>query len=145
MVEIEKWKADGTAADPKSRPKKVSEWTVKDVALWALNIAGVEPRHVFILVQQEVSGQALLNLTEEKLRSDGMPRGPATLIAAEIAKLQPGAWCIIFHCSTPLIPPRRSVYRQGHAGYDRVGAKGGGRLASRVPHAIFSFATRLSM
>ena len=67
-------------------PKVVSDWTIAHVIEWARQI--VDEKHALKLKEQEVNGSALLLLTEEKLRSIGIPLGPAAKLAAAIEKLR---------------------------------------------------------
>ena len=66
---------------------EVMSWDVSRVADYAKSDAGLDDDDVKILSENKVKGGDLLNLTEDKLRADGMPRGPATRLAAAIAKL----------------------------------------------------------
>ena len=66
-----------------------------DVKLWdtagVVNFAkgaGLDDDDVVVLTANKIIGKSLLNLTEEKLRADGMPRGPATRLAAAIAGIR---------------------------------------------------------
>ena len=65
----------------------VMSWDVSRVADYAKSDAGLDDDDAAILRANKVNGKSLLNLTEDKLRADGMPRGPATILAAAIAKL----------------------------------------------------------
>ena len=66
----------------------VMSWDVSRVADYAKSDAGLDDDDAKILRDNKVNGKRLLNLTEDKLRADGMPRGPATKLAAAIAKLR---------------------------------------------------------
>ena len=50
--------------------------------------AGLGPAATEVLEKNEINGEDLLTLTEDKLRADGMPRGPANRLAASIAELR---------------------------------------------------------
>lgn len=71
------------------------DWTSNDVEEWAGDFPVLKP-HAHVLQAQQVTGRALLTLTEAKLMQDGFPRGPAAELMLEIEKLknlqqQPGA------------------------------------------------------
>ena len=70
-------------------PASVDEWNALDVARWASRIRGVDLDHAFVLLQQEVTGKALVSLTEENLLKHpyNLPGGPAIRIAQSVAAL----------------------------------------------------------
>ena len=66
---------------------QVSNWVeavLLDAGFEADDITDVTP----ILLKQKVIGAALLQLTLEELMQDGVPRGPAKLLAKKIRLLQ---------------------------------------------------------
>jgi len=50
----------------------------------------IDDKHIEVIKDQEVAGQAFLLLTEENLMHDGLPRGPAKSIAYLIETLKGG-------------------------------------------------------
>ena len=66
---------------------EVMTWNTPRVAEFAAGL-GLSVAATEILVKNEITGESLLNLTEDKLRADGMPRGPASILAAAIDKLR---------------------------------------------------------
>ena len=64
----------------------VMGWGTARVLEYAKSL-GLDDDDANILPANKVHGKDLLNLTEDKLRADGMPRGPATRLAAAIAEL----------------------------------------------------------
>ncbi len=83
---IKEWAAKGSPDR-----SKVNDWSVEEVARWALIDVKIVPRHVAILVKQEVDGRALLVQTKDDLRSYGLLGGPASVIFDAILALKPGA------------------------------------------------------
>lgn len=65
---------------------EVKGWSAARVQEWAKSL-GLDDDDVEILRANKVIGSDLFNLTEDKLRADHMPRGPAGRLAAAIAKL----------------------------------------------------------
>ena len=65
---------------------EVETWNTPRVAEFAAGL-GLSAAAIDVLVKNEITGKSLLNLTEDKLRADGMPRGPAIILAATIANL----------------------------------------------------------
>lgn len=65
---------------------EVKGWDTARVLEFArgLKLSG---KAVNVLEENEIDGESLLKLTEDKLVHDGMPRGPATKLAAAIAEL----------------------------------------------------------
>ena len=63
-------------------------WNTPRVAEFVAGL-GLDDDDVKILTNNKIAGEDLLNLTEDKLRADGMPRGPASRLAAAIAELRP--------------------------------------------------------
>jgi hypothetical protein len=55
----------------------VKAWSVEQVRDWALSIYGILPEDARALVKQRISGDQLLKVTKEELRSYGVPGGPA--------------------------------------------------------------------
>ncbi len=51
---------------------------------WATKEVKIDSKHAAKLRDQEIRGSALLTMTEEKLRSIGIPLGPASDIVAAI-------------------------------------------------------------
>lgn len=67
---------------------EVRGWDVARVVEFAKSESvGLDDEDANILLANKVNGKRLLNLTEDKLRADGMARGPASDLAAAIAKL----------------------------------------------------------
>lgn len=62
---------------PLGEPKT---WDTAGVEKFASSL-GLEDEDVKILTANKISGKTLLSLTKEDLRADGMPRGPATILA----------------------------------------------------------------
>lgn len=56
---------------------KADTWTVEHVRKWAVEVVGIKPKHADLLVAQEIGGTQLTKMTEDKLRSFGIPVGPA--------------------------------------------------------------------
>ena len=65
-------------------------WDMERVLEFAKS-EGLDDEDVEVLKKNKVNGKRLLNLTEDKLRADGMARCPASDLAAAIAKL-PRPW-----------------------------------------------------
>ena len=69
-------------------PKVVSDWAIAHVIEWAKAQRDIIEEDWKKLQENRVNGSALLLLTEEKLRSIGIPLGPAANLAAAIEKLR---------------------------------------------------------
>lgn len=77
-----------TSAPALRKAAEMMGWGVAHVVEFAQSEGvGLDDEDVEVLKKNKVDGESLLNLTEDKLRADGMPRGPATKLAAAIAKL----------------------------------------------------------
>lgn len=77
-----------TARSLSTAASKVRGWDVARVVEFAKSESvGLDDEDANILLANKVNGKRLLNLTEDKLRADGMARGPASDLAAAIAKL----------------------------------------------------------
>jgi hypothetical protein len=62
---------------------------IAEVAEWALTICGITSTHTDILVNNEITGEDLLDrVTEEKLERWGMPGGPAGRIMSALAAVK---------------------------------------------------------
>jgi len=68
--------------------KHVEQWSIDEVAQWALKIDGIEQSDAEALLKQRVNGKALLNLDAISLERCGIPVGPASILAKEIEKLK---------------------------------------------------------
>ena len=56
---------------------------------WAVTTVGLDDDDADILAKQKIDGAALLDVvTEEKLRADGMPRGPAGKLMNAVAAIK---------------------------------------------------------
>ena len=80
-----RWLSTG-ASKPLSAAE-VKGWSSARVAEFAREL-NLGPAATEVLSKQEIIGESLLNLTEDKLRADGMPRGPASDLAIAIAVLR---------------------------------------------------------
>ena len=67
---------------------EVEKWTTDKVVEWAQKQRDMLPEDVEVLKRNRVTGNSLLTLTEEKLRQDGLPRGPAVSLALAIESLK---------------------------------------------------------
>jgi len=65
----------------------VKGWDVARVVEWAKSL-GLDDEDAAILFANKITGKRLLNLTEDKLRADGMARGPASDLAVAIDKIR---------------------------------------------------------
>ena len=65
----------------------VKTWDTAHVVKFASDL-GLSAAATEVLKKNEINGESLLNLTKEDLRADGMPRGPAIILAASIAELR---------------------------------------------------------
>jgi len=72
----------GLPADPKS-------WTTDHVYRWAVEIIKVDPEDAQKLKPQKITGASLHLMTEERLRSYGIPGGPAALLSEAVLQLFP--------------------------------------------------------
>ena len=61
----------------------VKTWDTADVVKFASEL-GLSATATEVLKKNEINGKSLLTLTKEDMRADGMPRGPATILAASI-------------------------------------------------------------
>ena len=66
---------------------EVMSWDVSRVADYAKSDAGLDDDDAAILRANKVNGKSLLNLTKDDLLRAGLMMGPATILAATIAKL----------------------------------------------------------
>jgi hypothetical protein len=82
----------GSSASPKLSPSVPTTTSTKEeVYEWAKQLfekKGMDHEDAKILLQQKVNGETLFNLTEAKLREDGMPRGPASTLISAIEELK---------------------------------------------------------
>jgi hypothetical protein len=70
-------------------PEVVCSWGAPRVKQWAMTVKGITEVFANILVAQEIDGAALLDVvTEDKLRADGMPRGPAGKLMNAVAAIK---------------------------------------------------------
>ena len=84
------------------------DFTVADVRDWAVSI-GLSLKNADILVKQEIDGEALFKVTEEKLVTlYGMPGGPAgklvnavDAISAPLRELKGRPPCTTVLCTSP--------------------------------------------
>ena len=65
----------------------VRKFTVEDVLKWASESVGIDDEDAKKLVDQKINGEALLKVTEEKLRQVGIPLGPAIKLMEAINAL----------------------------------------------------------
>ena len=88
-----------TSAPALRTAAEVMGWDMARVLEFAKS-EGLDDEDVEVLKKNKVNGKRLLDLTEDKLRADGMPRGPASDLAAAIAELPrpPGecfGWAVV--------------------------------------------------
>jgi hypothetical protein len=68
----------------------MADFSVDEVVEWARDGVGIRQEHADQLAAQEINGQALLKMTENKLRSYGIPGGPAIQIMDAIEEEEAG-------------------------------------------------------
>ena len=76
-----------TAASTLPKVSEIMSWDIMRVEEFAKSV-GLDDDDVKLLSANKVNGKSLLNLTEDKLRADGMLRGPASELATAIAELR---------------------------------------------------------
>jgi len=76
-----------TAASTLPKVSEIMSWDIMRVEEFAKSV-GLDDDDVKLLSANKVNGKRLLNLTEDKLRADGMLRGPASELATAIAELR---------------------------------------------------------
>ncbi|GAB1290523.1 Sterile alpha motif domain-containing protein 9-like [Apodemus speciosus] len=70
-----------------TQPKLIEDWTKEDVKKWITEDLNIDEKYAQILLDEEVTGMVLQELTEVDLREMGLPRGPALLIRRMYNKL----------------------------------------------------------
>lgn len=70
-----------------TQPKMVKDWTKEHVKKWITEDLNIDEKYAQILLNEEVTGMVLQELTEKDLREMGLPRGPALLIRRMYNKL----------------------------------------------------------
>nr|XP_008259950.1 sterile alpha motif domain-containing protein 9-like [Oryctolagus cuniculus]XP_008259951.1 sterile alpha motif domain-containing protein 9-like [Oryctolagus cuniculus] len=68
-------------------PELVKDWTKEHVKKWVTEDLKVDEKYGQILLNEEVTGLVLKELTEDDLKEMGLPRGPALLIKRACNKL----------------------------------------------------------
>lgn len=68
-------------------PEMIKDWTKEHVHQWVTINLQIDEKYGQILLNEEVSGLVLQELTEKDLREMGLPRGPALLIKRAYDKL----------------------------------------------------------
>ncbi|XP_040597137.1 sterile alpha motif domain-containing protein 9-like [Mesocricetus auratus] len=68
-------------------PKLIKDWTKEHVKKWITEDLSIDEKYAQILLNEEVTGMVLQELTEKDLREMGLPRGPALLIKRAYNKL----------------------------------------------------------
>jgi hypothetical protein len=66
------------------------QWTIEDVYHWAVEVAGISEKSASILRDNEVDGESLLSMSEEKFIKSpyNMPGGSATKLSMAIKSLR---------------------------------------------------------
>jgi len=70
-------------------PVDPKTWTIDQVYQWAVGIVKVKPEHAQKLKDEEITGAYLQLMTEERLKSCGIPVGPAAGLSEAVRKLLP--------------------------------------------------------
>jgi hypothetical protein len=65
----------------------VLKFSAADVRKWAVETVGLDAEDADILAKQKIDGEALLEITEEKLVQDRMPRGQASKLMKAVNAL----------------------------------------------------------
>ncbi|XP_005388084.1 PREDICTED: sterile alpha motif domain-containing protein 9-like [Chinchilla lanigera] len=68
-------------------PEKIKDWTKEHVKKWVTEELKIDEKYGQILLNEEVTGLVLQELTEKDLKEMGLPRGPALLIKRMYNKL----------------------------------------------------------
>ncbi|XP_036038795.1 sterile alpha motif domain-containing protein 9-like [Onychomys torridus] len=63
-----------------TQPELIKDWTKEHVKKWITEDLNIDEKYAQILLNEEVTGMVLQELTEKDLREMGLPRGPALLI-----------------------------------------------------------------
>jgi hypothetical protein len=80
----------------------LASFSVADVKAWVAGIPDIRDEHVQKCVDEEVDGEQLLKMTEERLRTYGIPGGPAGKILDAIERVKSSgtlpsvATCVLF-------------------------------------------------
>nr|XP_019585266.1 PREDICTED: sterile alpha motif domain-containing protein 9-like [Rhinolophus sinicus]XP_019585267.1 PREDICTED: sterile alpha motif domain-containing protein 9-like [Rhinolophus sinicus] len=69
-------------------PEMTKDWTKEHVKQWVTNDLKIDEKYGQILLDEEVTGIVLQELTEKDLREMGLPRGPALLIKRAYNRLK---------------------------------------------------------
>lgn len=68
-------------------PEMIKDWTKEHVKKWVTEDLKIDEKYGQILLNEEMSGLVLQELTEKDLKEMGLPRGPALLIKRTYNKL----------------------------------------------------------
>ena len=69
----------------------VSSWSTEQVYRWATDDVGIDEEDARLLLAQKINGETLLELSEDRLRSAGLPMGPAIKLSKAIQQLKQGS------------------------------------------------------